>query len=381
MDSQTTVPATSGAFSAGMRLPQTVRVSGLDHFFGEGELRKQALYNNNLDVRRGEIVIMTGPSGSGKTTLLTLIGTLRTVTAGSLQVLGHELCGAERDMIVCLRRELGFIFQAHNLFESLTAFQNVNMAAELAGLDRRVAAARIEALLTRLGLGQRIHYKPQSLSGGQKQRVAIARGLVHKPKLILADEPTAALDEQSGREVVTLFQELAREEGCTIIMVTHDNRILDVADRIVNMVDGHIKSDVAVRETSVICEFLKGFPLFADLTPNTLAEVADQMMVHEAEAGQELIRQGDPGDLFYLIRDGSVDVLVADGATSKKVAELGQGQYFGEAALITDEPRNATIRAREKSVFYALGKEDFRRVLETSATFEEELRQALFRRQ
>ena len=381
MDSQTTIPATSGAFVEGMQLPKTVCVDGLNHYFGEGELRKQALYENQLTVRRGEIVIMTGPSGSGKTTLLTLIGTLRTVQEGSLRVLGNELCGADRDLIVRLRREMGFIFQAHNLFESLTAFQNVNMAAELVGLDPSIAEGRIKSLLTRLGLGHRIHYKPNSLSGGQKQRVAIARGLVHKPKLILADEPTAALDSQSGREVVTLFQELARDEGCTIIMVTHDNRILDVADRIVSMVDGRIKSDVAVQETSVICEFLKGFPLFADLTPNTLAEVADQMMVHEADPTQEIIRQGDPGELFYLIRSGKVDVVVDDGTERKVVAELDKGQYFGEAALITDTPRNATIVAKEKSVFYALGKEDFRSVLAKSATFEEELRKALFNRQ
>ena len=380
MDSQTTMPATSGAFAEDMHLPKAVSVSGLNHYFGDGELRKQALFKNNLDVRRGEIVIMTGPSGSGKTTLLTLIGTLRTVQEGSLKVLGNELCDADRDLIVRLRRELGFIFQAHNLFESLTAFQNVNMAAELSGLDPGIAAGRIKSLLSRLGLGERIHYKPNSLSGGQKQRVAIARGLVHKPKLILADEPTAALDEKSGREVVTLFQELARDEGCTIIMVTHDNRILDVADRIVNMVDGSIKSDVAVQETSVICEFLKEFPLFADLTPNTLAEVADQMMVHEADQGQQVIRQGDTGELFYMIRNGNVDVLIDDGQQEKKVAELTQGQFFGEAALITDEPRNATVVAKEKSIFYALGKDDFRRVLETSATFEEELRQALFSR-
>ncbi len=381
MNSQTTLPATSGALVGNLRMPKTVQVQNLNHFFGNGELRKQALFNNRLDVRRGEIVIMTGPSGSGKTTLLTLIGTLRTVQDGSLQVLGNELSGCDRDLIVRVRRELGFIFQAHNLFESLTAYQNVNMAAELAGLTPKVAETRIKSLLTRLGLGERIHYKPNSLSGGQKQRVAIARGLVHQPKLILADEPTAALDEKSGREVVTLFQELAREEGCTIIMVTHDNRILDVADRIVNMVDGHIKSDVLVQETSVICEFLKDFPLFADLTPNTLAEVADQMMVHEAEPGDVVIRQGDPGDLFYLIRSGSVDVRIDDGQQEKKVAKLQQGQYFGEAALITDEPRNATIVAREKSIFYGLGKEDFRTVLDASATFEEELRQALFNRQ
>jgi len=381
MASPTTLTATSGAFSDGIRLPKTIQVHGLNHFFGEGTLRKQALYNNQLDVRRGEIVIMTGPSGSGKTTLLTLIGTLRTVQEGSLCVLGNELNGANTDRIVSIRREMGFIFQAHNLFESLTAYQNVNMAAELLDIDPRIANERIQSLLTRLGLGDRIHYKPKSLSGGQKQRVAIARGLVHKPKLILADEPTAALDEKSGREVVTLFQELARDEGCTIIMVTHDNRILDVADRIVNMVDGRIKSDVAVQETSVICEFLKEFPLFADLSPNTLAEIADQMIVHEADRGDRIVRQGDAGDLFYLIRSGSVDVFIEEDGQEKKVAKLLQGQYFGEAALITDEPRNASIIAHEKSVFYALGKEDFRAVLEQSATFEEELRQALFNRQ
>jgi len=358
-----------------------VQVKNLNHFFGEGELRKQALFDNYLEVRRGEIVIMTGPSGSGKTTLLTLIGTLRTAQEGSLKVLGNELQGCDRDLIVNVRRELGFIFQAHNLFESLTAYQNVNMAAELAGLDPMIAEGRIKSLLTRLGLGERIHYKPKSLSGGQKQRVAIARGLVHKPKLILADEPTAALDEKSGREVVTLFQELARDEGCTIIMVTHDNRILDVADRIVNMVDGHIKSNVVVQEASVICDFLKNIPLFDKQTPNTLAQIADQMMVHKAEPGDTIIRQGDPGDLFYLIRSGAVDVRIDDGRQEKKVAELVEGQYFGEAALITNEPRNATVIAKEESIFYALDKENFQTVLEQSASFEEELRQALFNRQ
>lgn len=371
------LPATSGVYTDGQQIPKTIKVSHLNHYFGEGELRKQALHDNNLEVKRGEIVIMTGPSGSGKTTLLTLIGTLRTVQEGSLKVLGHELNGATRDEIVRLRRELGFIFQAHNLFESLTAFQNVNMAAELAGMDRRVAAGRIESLLTRLGLGQRIHYKPKSLSGGQKQRVAIARGLVHQPKLVLADEPTAALDEKSGREVVTLFQELAREDGCTIIMVTHDNRILDVADRIVNMVDGRIRSDVAVHETSVICEFLRQFPLFADLQTSTLTEVADKMMVEEAEAGDVVIRQGDPGEQFYLIRSGAVDVVVEHDGQRRKVAELGQGQYFGEAALLRDEPRNATIVARDKCVFYTLGKADFKDVLSRSKSFVEELRNVL----
>lgn len=371
------LPATSGAYSNGSQLPKTIKVAQLNHYFGEGELRKQALHHNNLEVRRGEIVIMTGPSGSGKTTLLTLIGTLRTVQEGSLKVLGNELNGASREEIVNLRREMGFIFQAHNLFESLTAYQNVNMAAELLGMNRQVAKERIDYLLERLGLGHRIHYKPKSLSGGQKQRVAIARGLVHQPKLVLADEPTAALDEQSGREVVTLFQELARNEGCTIIMVTHDNRILDVADRIVNMVDGYIRSDVAVHETSVICEFLRQFPLFSDLSTSTLTEVADKMMVQEAVAGDVVIRQGDPGELFYLIRSGTVDVVIDEDGVANKVAELGEGQYFGEAALLRDEPRNATIVARSKSVFYTLGKADFKDVLARSKTFVDELRNVL----
>jgi putative ABC transport system ATP-binding protein len=371
------LPATSGAYTTAPQIPKTIKVAGLNHYFGEGELRKQALYNNNLEVRRGEIVIMTGPSGSGKTTLLTLIGTLRTVQEGSLKVLGNELLGAGRDLIVGLRREMGFIFQAHNLFASLTAFQNVNMAAELAGMDRGAARERIEYLLNRLGLGHRIHYKPKSLSGGQKQRVAIARGLVHHPKLVLADEPTAALDEQSGREVVTLFQELAREEGVTIIMVTHDNRILDVADRIVNMVDGRIRSDVAVHETSVICEFLRQFPLFADLQTSTLSEVADKMLVAEAKEGDVVIRQGDPGELFYLIRSGKVEVVVEDKGETRTVAQLGEGQYFGEAALLRDEPRNATIVARERCIFYTLGKADFKDVLARSKTFVEELRAVL----
>ena len=377
MPAYNSLPATSGAYSTAAQRPKTIKVGELNHYFGDGELRKQALYNNNLEVRRGEIVIMTGPSGSGKTTLLTLIGTLRTVQEGSMKVLGNELAGANRDLIVNLRRELGFIFQAHNLFESLTAFQNVNMAAELVGVDKNQAKHRIEYLLNRLGLGHRIHYKPKSLSGGQKQRVAIARGLVHQPKLVLADEPTAALDEQSGREVVTLFQELARDEGVTIIIVTHDNRILDVADRIVNMVDGRIRSDVEVHETSVICEFLRQFPLFSDLQTSTLTEVADKMLVEEANPGDMVIRQGDPGELFYLIRSGKVDVVVEEKGEKRVVAELGEGQYFGEAALLRNEPRNATIVARTPCVFYTLGKEDFKNVLSRSKTFVDELRAVL----
>jgi putative ABC transport system ATP-binding protein len=144
--------------------------------------------------------------------------------------------------LVEIRRNIGFIFQAHNLFASLTASQNVEMAVELQG---QFSSKRQQAvqMLEQVGLGDRVDYKPASLSGGQKQRVAIARALVNQPKLILADEPTAALDKKSGRDVVTLMQQLVRDQGCTILMVTHDNRILDVADRIINLVDGALESD------------------------------------------------------------------------------------------------------------------------------------------
>jgi putative ABC transport system ATP-binding protein len=219
-----------------------VQIRQLSYYFGRGDLRKQVLYDIDLDLPPGQIVIMTGPSGSGKTTLLTLIGALRSVQDGSLQVLGQEIAGLGKRKLVEIRRNIGFIFQAHNLFASLTASQNVEMAVELQG---QFSSKRQQAvqMLEQVGLGDRVDYKPASLSGGQKQRVAIARALVNQPKLILADEPTAALDKKSGRDVVTLMQQLVRNQGCTILMVTHDNRILDVADRIINLVDGSLESD------------------------------------------------------------------------------------------------------------------------------------------
>jgi putative ABC transport system ATP-binding protein len=219
-----------------------VQIRQLSYYFGRGDLRKQVLYDIDLDLPPGQIVIMTGPSGSGKTTLLTLIGALRSVQDGSLQVLGQEIAGLGKRKLVEIRRNIGFIFQAHNLFASLTASQNVEMAVELQG---QFSSKRQQAvqMLEQVGLGDRVDYKPASLSGGQKQRVAIARALVNQPKLILADEPTAALDKKSGRDVVTLMQQLVRNQGCTILMVTHDNRILDVADRIINLVDGALESD------------------------------------------------------------------------------------------------------------------------------------------
>ena len=216
---------------------------GIDFAFGEGELRKQILFDVSLEIQPGEIVLLTGPSGSGKTTLLTLIAGLRTLQAGRLEVLGHALHAASQDDLLALRRKIGFIFQAHNLLPFLTALQNVQIMFDL---HPSVTAAegrdRAAEILRRVGLSERLNYRISKLSGGQRQRVAIARALVAGPELVLADEPTAALDGASGREVVNLLQELAREHGRPMLMVTHDARVLDIADRIISMQDGRLST-------------------------------------------------------------------------------------------------------------------------------------------
>jgi putative ABC transport system ATP-binding protein len=216
-----------------------ISAQNLNYYFGSGDLRKQALYDVNLNIHAGEIIIMTGPSGSGKTTLLTLCGGLRSAQEGSLKILGEELRGTGKSQLASLRKNIGYIFQAHNLMTFLTAQRNVRMALELHDhfLEQDLNAIATQ-MLESVGLGDRVQYYPENLSGGQKQRVAIARALVTQPKIVLADEPTAALDKKSGREVVELMQKLAKEQRCTILMVTHDNRILDIADRIVYMEDG-----------------------------------------------------------------------------------------------------------------------------------------------
>ena len=221
-----------------------IAIHKLNHYFGEGNLRKQVLFDINLEIKAGEIVIMTGPSGSGKTTLLTLMGGLRSAQEGSLKILGQEICGASKKQLTKLRRQIGYIFQAHNLMTFLTAKDNVRMSLELHDeFFQQDINAKATAMLEAVGLGDRVNYYPEKLSGGQKQRVAIARALVSHPKIVLADEPTAALDKKSGRDVVELMQKLAKEQGCTILLVTHDNRILDIADRIVYMEDGQLKSN------------------------------------------------------------------------------------------------------------------------------------------
>ena len=222
-----------------------IQTQALDHFFGEGEARKQAIFDVNLEIERGKLTILMGPSGSGKTTLLTLMGCLRHVQSGSVTLLERELKGAGEAELVRLRRRLGFIFQAHNLHESLTATENVLMGLQVHGKGnaaKQMAAAH--HMLRLVGLEDRLDYLPGNLSGGQKQRVAVARALVSNPDVIYADEPTAALDKVSGRNVVDMLKTMGRERGTTTVMVTHDNRILELADRIITLEEGRVVSDV-----------------------------------------------------------------------------------------------------------------------------------------
>ncbi len=227
-------------------------------------------------------------------------------------------------------------------------------------------------LLEKLELGHRVDYKPKGLSGGQKQRVAIARALANHPRLVLADEPTAALDKHSGELVVSLLKKLARK-GSTILVVTHDSRVIDQGDRVVNMKEGRIASDIRVDKTVRICLFLQKVPLFSGLTPARLVEVAENMKEEAHPPGTYLIRQGEVGDKFYLIKKGNVEVYVDDGTASHLTATLGAGEVFGEVALLEDKPRNATVVTKDEVEVYTLSKEGFHQALAASEPMREEL--------
>jgi len=220
-----------------------ISVRNVTFAFGSGSLVRKVLDDVTVEVARGEVVLLTGPSGSGKTTLLTLIGALRGAQQGSLRVLGHELGGAPEEVRVEVRRRIGYVFQSHNLLSSVSARENVELTLEPRSewtTDER--RRRAVEMLAAVGLGELTERRPHELSGGQRQRVAIARALAGEPRLVLADEPTASLDKASGREVVELLSRLAREQGVTVVVVTHDSRILDVADRVLHLEDGRLSS-------------------------------------------------------------------------------------------------------------------------------------------
>lgn len=220
-----------------------IDVDRLSFSFGSGVLVQPVLKDVTIAIRQGEIVLITGPSGSGKTTFLTIIGGLRQALHGSVKVLDQQLVNSDEQVKIKVRQQIGYIFQQHNLLKSLTALQNVSMTLEMGNaLTEQQRLERSAQMLAAVGLADRLHYKPDQLSAGQRQRVSIARALVGQPKIVLADEPTASLDKQSGYEAVSILKQLSKESQTTILLVTHDYRILDVADRVVELEDGVIKA-------------------------------------------------------------------------------------------------------------------------------------------
>lgn len=285
-----------------------------------------------LDLRAddGEIVLLVGPSGSGKTSVLSCLGGILTPAAGSIRVSGRELVGASPAQLVEHRRSgVGIVFQAFNLVPSLSARENVAVPLLLAGQPRSAGLRRADELLASVGLAQRARHRPGQLSGGQQQRVAIARGLVHDPPVLLADEPTANLDHVQAEAVVGLLRGL-RDRGRTIVISTHDQRLVPVADRLVTMIDEPAVGD----EVSQRVAFAPGETVFA---------------------------QGATAELVYVIDAGRVEIVreLAGGA-EERLTVLDPGTYFGELGALLGFPRSATARALTEVELTALSPARFR---------------------
>ena len=231
----------------------TLDVRDVSKRFGEGDTAVAAVREVSLAVEPGEVVLIMGPSGSGKTTLLSMMGALLKPTTGSIHLDGTELSALSEGHLPDIRlRQFGFIFQDFNLLSALTVRENVTLVAELAGSKARAARDKATALLTELGLGERLDFLPEKLSGGEKQRVAIARALINDPTLILADEPTANLDSKIGHEIMRLLRGIAKEQGRSVVIVSHDQRIRDIADRVLWLEDGAFK-DMVTMASDPVC--------------------------------------------------------------------------------------------------------------------------------
>lgn len=230
-----------------------LHVAQVTKTYGSGTTEVQAVRDVSLEVKSGEIVLIMGPSGSGKTTLLQMMGALLKPTEGTIQLNGETLTALAENRLPVLRlHQIGFVFQSFNLLSALSVLDNVALVAELAGQKRRAARARAAALLTELGLEKRLHFLPEQLSGGEKQRVSIARALINDPTLILADEPTANLDSKIGHDIMLLLQRIAKEQDRSVVIVSHDQRIQDIADRVLWLEDGQFK-EMATMATDPVC--------------------------------------------------------------------------------------------------------------------------------
>ncbi len=218
-----------------------VRCNAINKEFGDGSDKRQVLTNITLDVHAGELTMLVGPSGCGKTTLISIMAGILSATSGEVSLFGTDLGSLRGNALARLRlQQIGFVFQQLNLLPTLTAAENAAVPLAAAGLSRRAATARGAEMLDRLGLGAHVGKLPVQLSGGQQQRVAIARALVHEPSLVVCDEPTSALDAASGHQVMQMFRDLAVQPGRGVIVVTHDDRVYQFADRVLEMEDGRI---------------------------------------------------------------------------------------------------------------------------------------------
>jgi putative ABC transport system ATP-binding protein len=285
----------------------------------------------SVDAMAGELTVLLGPSGSGKTTLLSCLGGILTPTSGTITLGDVDVTRLDASGLDNYRRDrVGFVFQAFNLIPSLTAQENVAIPLVMSGTSRRVALRMAADALGAVGMSDRMSHKPRGLSGGQQQRVAVARGIVHEPSLLLADEPTANLDYVQAEAIIRLLREL-RDQGRIIVISTHDARLVPVADKTVQMAP-----DV---ET---------------------ADGAPQDVVYTS--GEVVFEQGDPPRLVYVVESGEVEVFrrLADGGETR-LNTLGPGKYFGELGAMMGTPRAASVRALSDSRLTAYGPHEFRK--------------------
>ena len=349
-----------------------IRLDGVGYAYGQGKAANQVLYDVAAEIAAGELVVLTGPSGSGKTTLLTLIGALRRPQEGRIEVLGSELSRLRPRERTALRRRIGFIFQMHNLFDALSAYENVRLAMQLGRWRRREMRRRGIEILSRLGLGSRADEKPAALSVGECQRVAVARALVNRPPLVLADEPTAALDRDSRGSVLDLLRETVAEHGSTVLMVTHDRRIIETADRLIEMDDGRVVGDTRLKSGEAAREFLRGSEVFAGLGSEALAQLARRMRRRRFAKDAVVGRAGEEVEECLVIANGSAEIL----RHGRNGARLGAGDLLGGHELLYGEPRLATILARGELDAFALEKPDFLEVVEEWPALRAALRKA-----